>query len=202
VSDFDVSRIVPSTRDFAAAVQTRRKGLALVPILEGDVEAHVKRLDDIDVRAFAIRESGEACMVAARTTESTPIALLTAVQDTEGCQRARFFGADCVELAADAFAEQHKTVQSMRMRPAARVHDVATAERAAADGALLMVVRADVDTVFAVADVVDRRVTLIADVAGADAEAFKKLDGRVDAAIVPVEEHERDDFEALLDELD
>lgn len=207
MSDFDVSRIVPSTRDLAGAVRTARKGLALISVLEPsalstDTEAEVKRLDAMDVRAFAIRQSGDACLRAARATESTPILLLSPATDVGSCQRARFYGADAVSLDADSFAELAKSVQSMRMMPAALVLSQAEVKVASDAGARVLVARGDLEAVLAIAEVVGKQVTLIADVIDAEADALRSLAGHVDAAVVPGGVHRSDSFEALLDELD
>ena len=91
MSDFDVSRIVPSTRDLLAAIHTRRKGLALVPHIDGDdeeaVAAEVARLDGLDVRAFALSQAGVLARAAATSTNSTPSLCLAEATSAEDCQR-------------------------------------------------------------------------------------------------------------------
>ncbi len=203
MSAFDVARIVPSTRDLAGAVRMQRSGLALLPLLEPRyIEAEVRRLDALDVRALAIREGGEACLLAARATNATPLLLLAAAETTEACQRARFYGADCVSLAAEGFSEHAQTVQSMRMMPAAFVNAVAAARVAEAAGARVMLVQGDLDTLLAVSGAVDRRITLIADPVSEQESVLRQLTGHVDAVVVSSAIHAQDTFASLLDELD
>ncbi len=201
MTDFEISRIVPSTRDFAGAVRTGGRGLALVPVLTG-VAGEVERLDGLDVRALATREAGEACMRAARATAATPLALLAPARSVEACQRARFFGADAVALAAAELPSLEKTVRSMRMMPLAVIDDEAALAVAVASGARLLLLRGELELVCALAARRDKTTLTVAEVPGADATALAALVGVVDAALVPATVHESDSFEALLDELD
>lgn len=200
MSDFDVARIVPSIRDFAGAVRTQRDGLALVPLVPvRDPEGHVRRLTALAVRALAIESGGEACLLAARASESTPLALLALAEDVEACQRARFYGADAVTLEPTSYDDLRKTAQSMRMMPIAVVSDEASLGACAARVLLL---RGSLDRVLELAARVEKNVITVAEVADADGAALTRLSGHVDAAIVPLAVHESASFESLLDELD
>lgn len=203
MSEFDVSRIVPSTRDFAGAVRNQWEGLVLVPVLGPDrVADEVKRLDTIGVRAFAVRQGGEACLLAARATDSTPILSLAPAMDVEACQRARFYGADGVALRAELFPLLAKTVQSMRMMPAALVSTPDEARAVTKAGARVVVVRGELESVSTVCEGAEKHVTLIADVIDTDVDALRALAGRADAALVPTHVHMRSHFGSLVDELD
>jgi indole-3-glycerol phosphate synthase len=207
VSDFDVSRIVPSTRELFAALMTQRKGLALLPELSPSPELlqEVERLAALDVRAFAVGDAADALLTVARATPSTPALCLVPCQSAEECQRARFHGADGVCIAADSAEEWStlsKTAQSMRMMPLAYAVDLASTQRADAWGARAIVVAADAATIAAVAQALPTPKMLIALVAELDEAGLTALEGQVDAAVVPAAIHAAGRFDALLDTLD
>ncbi len=195
MTEFDVSRIVPSTRDFAGAVRTQRSGLALIPLVENVDD--VARMIALDVRALAAPNE-ETCFDAARACASIPIINIATAASAEACQRARFYGADAACL--EAFAEHAKTVQSMRMMPVAHVASADAVAKALADDARVMLFSGDVAWVVAAAADIGKNVILVAH--GVDPETLRSLEGKVDAAIVGATVHRSDAFEALLDELD
>lgn len=206
MSDFDVARIVPSTRDLLGAIHTRRKGLALVPQVEGGdedaVAREVARLDGMDVRAFALAEPGALARAAATSTSSTPSLCLAEATSAEDCQRARFFGADGVGVRFGGEPPLEKMAQSMRMMALgyATTRDEA---RAAVDaGARAVLLSASLDDALAVGEAIASPVLLVAHVADLEPEGLRALSGAVDAAVVPSTLHRGADFEALLDELD
>ena len=206
MSDFDVSRIVPSTRDLLGAIHTRRKGLALIPHVRGDDEgaiaAEVARLDGLDVRAFALTDAGPLARVAATSTSSTPSLLLAEATSAEGCQRARFFGADGVGVHFGAEPPLEKMAQSMRMMALGYASTPDTAQAAVDAGARAVLFAGSLDDTLAVAAAVPAPTLLVAHVSDLDTDGLRALVGQVDAAVVPPALHCADSFEALLDELD
>ena len=207
MSDFDVSRIVPSTRDLLGAIHTRRKGLALVPHVEGDDEeavAHeVARLDGLDVRAFALSDAGPLARAAATSTDATPSLCLAEATSAEDCQRARFYGADGVGVRFGEEPPLEKMAQSMRMMALGHATSIDDARAAVDAGARAVLFVGSVDDALAVGETIGPPVLVVAHVVpGVDRDSLRKLDGIVDAAVVPATLHRADDFEALLEELD
>lgn len=196
--DFDVSRIVPSTRDLFGAIATRRGGLALVPECDGAEGA--QRLDALDVRALAHLAGGSAMRQAVTATASLPMICVAPLDDVVACQRARFDGADGVCLRDfDALA---KTAQSMRMMAFAWAADPDVAATWVAKGARAVVLHAPFDVVRQAADRIPAPTLLVAHLTDPSEEHLRGLSGTVDAAIVPRDIHASIGFEALLDALD
>jgi hypothetical protein len=204
--DFDIARIVPSTRDLFGALATRRKGLALLPLIEGDpagqTQLEVARLDEMDVRAFAHSAVGESLQQAATSSSSTPSLCFAVAPDADGCQRARFFGADGVCIPSASWADLSKTAQSMRMMAIGHAVDAEGAVAAQQVGARAIVIEAALEVVLAASKRLPSPTILIARLADADPETIRALSGHVDAAIVPADVHRSDAFEALLEALD
>lgn len=203
--DFAPERIVPSTRDLLRVLTTKRKSLALVALLdEADAEAEARRLDALDVAAFACLETGPAMASAAAATRSPALLALALATERDACLRSRFFGADGVCLAPDAaWSELADAVKATRMVAVARVSTLAEAQQAAELGARVVVLAADGPALVAdVARALPRNVTLVAWLAAPTAEALRVLLGVADAAIVPAALHRAADFADLLRELD
>lgn len=203
--DFAPERIVPSTRDLLRVLTTKRKSLALVALLEeGDAAAEAKRLDGLDVTAFACLETGPAMAAAAAATRSPAMLALAMASERDACLRSRFFGADGVCLApGPAWSELADAVAATRMVAVARVTSVAEAQRAAELGARVVVLSADEPASIAeAARLLPRNVTLVAWLAAPSADTLRALLGVADAAIVPASQHRAADFADLLRELD
>jgi hypothetical protein len=203
MADFDVSRIVPSTRDLFGALATKREGLALVAeIGDGDdeaVAAEVARLDELDVRALAFASAGAMSRIVATSTASTPSICLAPIGDAEACQRARFFGADGVAVSD---ADLAKTAQSMHLMALAHVRSLDEARVAAGAWARALFISAPLELTLAIGAAVDRPTLLLAHVPDLDAAGARALSGSVDAAIVPVSLQRSAEFESILQELD
>jgi hypothetical protein len=184
VIDVDVGRIVPSTRDLFGALATRRKSLALVPLVES--AAQLEALED--ARAFAMPRADSAMLAAAGPETTTPMLLLAEASSELDCQRARTCGADGVVLADHALA---KVAQSMRMMPIAL---------GIAEGARACLLRGDLASVKRLASTAHATL-LVADV-DCDADGLRSLLGVVDAAIVRAQVHSSDGYRALVDAVD
>ncbi len=195
--DFDLSRIVPSTRDLFGALATRRRGLALVTECDGADAAG--RLDALEVRALAHPSGGPAMRQAATATLALPMLLLAPLDDALACQRARFFGADGVCLRDVGLA---KTAQSMRMMALGWAADAGAAAAAVAAGARAVLVHAAFAEVERAAAQLPAPTLLVAQLTDPSADRLRALAGRVDAAVVPRDIHASKGFAALLDELD
>lgn len=218
MSEFDVSQIVPSTRDLLQVVSTRRGNLALLAELGADrAGEEAARLHEMNVSALAFGSPGAAMTDGARATKTVPALSLAAVTTREDCQRARFFGADgvCIDVALpatewDALA---KVARGMRMLPLALARTEADVEAAIKAGARAVVLRAaTAEAVLAMAKRAPRNVTLVADVAteegasrvagAADAAGLRALARSVDSAVVPPGVHTAPSFADLVGELD
>ncbi|MCA9626001.1 MAG: hypothetical protein KC731_43565 [Myxococcales bacterium] len=199
MGDFEVGRIVPSTRDLFGAVNTGRRGLALLPLIEEDAHAadEVARLAALDVRGFAVERPGPLSLTVATSTTTTPLLCLERMATVEACQRGRFFGADGLALRAGSVLRP--TVQSMRMMALTSVSPEEAAA-AVADGARGLLVVGSREAVLALD--VPRPTLVIARVEEIDADGLRELAGAVDAAVVPAAVHRAPRFSDLLEELD
>jgi hypothetical protein len=198
----DVGRIVPSTRDLFGALATRRKTLSLIPRIEHDeVASEVARVAAVDVRAYAMPAADAQLQIAATSTKSTPALCLQPATTLEDCQRARFFGADGVVIAASDAASWEalsKAAQSMHMVALARATDLASAEQSVAWGARAVLIDGQTDLAAIAASL--PKTILVAH--ASSVEALRSYVGVVDAAVLSEAIHASADFEALLDELD
>lgn len=213
MSEFSVSRIVPSTRDLFDALSTRRKSLALIPRIDGntseEIRRHALRLDSIDVRAFARSAADAATQELARSTNSIPTLCTSEVTNAEDCQRARFFGADGIVIRADGNASWQtlsKTAQSMRMMAVGVVSSDETAALLLDSGARAILLRASSSAeLLRLAEAAKGAALLLADLMPdglGDEEDLHALLGKVDAALVPETLHAGSRFEDLQDKLD
>jgi len=198
---FDVARIVPSTRDMLAALAMRRSSLSMLPHVEERVQ--VGRLDELGVRGLACDSADDKLQSIATASRDLPSLLLAPCSNATDCQRARFFGADGVCLAAGDEAEWQalsQAARSMRMMPLARVINAETAAAAVQWGARALFVAAN--AVAELAGVIDKPTIVVADARQLDVDALRSMNGKIDAAIVTSQVFTAPAFEALLDELD
>jgi hypothetical protein len=218
----DVGTITPATRDLLQALSTRKKSLALVPLLDAQrPEDEAARLDDIGAPAFAFAAATEAMQRAARSTKSVPALCLAPLRERQACLEARWFGADgvCLDgaLPAEAWASLAGDARSTRMMALGFARDAAEAARAVAAGARALLVVPGVaaaaggagqrwasvlQAVDAVLAAASKGTLTVVHVEGADAELLRALRGRADAAVVPAGVHGADGFAALLAELE
>lgn len=209
MSEFTVSRIVPSTRDLFGALATRRQSLALIPLVDGDdstrVSEHAGRLDALDVRAFARKHADSVTQDLARASKTTPTLLTEAIEHVEDGQRARFFGADGVVIRATNTADWldlSKAVQSMRVMAIGLATTPEEAEVLLQAGARAMLIRANsFEELLLLAEQLKGASILIAEGA-TEPDQLRALLNKVDAAIVPESLHAGGSFEDLQDELD
>lgn len=208
MAEIDVSSIVPSTRDLLQVISTRRRSLALLAEIGGERPAEeAARLHDINVSAFAFAEPSEVMTLAARSTKTVPSLCLANVTERGGCVAARFYGADavCIDalLPPDEWEKLAKVARSMRMAPVALASSADGAKAALSAGARAILLRGgSAAEVVAMADALPRSLVLVAEVAGADADALRALAGHVDAAIAPSGVHTAKGFSGLVSELD
>jgi len=208
VSDamIDVGRIVPSNRDLFGALATRRKTLSLIPRIEpneatSEVAREVARVAALDVRAYAMPTADAQLQIAATSSKSTPALCLQPATTLGDCQRARFFGADGVVIAASdatGWETLSKAAQSMHMVALARATDLASAEQSVAWGARALLIEGQSE--FAAIAASLPKTILVAH--ASSVEALRSYVGVVDAAVLSEAIHASADFEALLDELD
>ena len=213
MSEFSISRIVPSTRALFDALSTRRKSLALIPRIESntsdEVRRHARRLDNIDVRAFARSGADTATQDLARSTSSIPTLCTNEATSAEDCQRARFFGADGIVIRTESSSDWQalsKTAQSMRMMAVGVVSSDETAALLLDRGARAILLRASSSAeLLHLADATKGAALLIAHLVPdglGDEEDLRALLGKVDAALVPETLHAGSGFEDLQDKLD
>lgn len=203
--DFDVGRIVPSTRDLVAGLAMRRRSLSLVPWLDAadpTAPTDAERLAE-HVRAFATDADGAMLRALARAAGDVPLLSTRPCHTALEIQRARYFGADGVVLADEAprLDELLHLARSMHLTPLVpRTRE--TAERAAV-GARAWLVDLEGDALVDLAAMDPRAVLVVFRARSAlEAEAARALLGVVDALIVPPSLHRAAGFDALVDELD
>lgn len=202
MASIDVSNLVPSARDFLQAIATRRKRLALVPLVESVEDA--RRVTGAGVAAIAVAAPGDVAREIARTVGGTPVILLQPVASSDDALVARASGADAVVVAPDAgFEALAKSAQSTRMAVLAFATDHDSARRAAATGAKALVLHIyGVEPVASVLQPLEPTLRVLVHVPAADEKALRALRGKVDAAIVESELFLSTSFETLREELD
>jgi indole-3-glycerol phosphate synthase len=204
----DAASIVPSTRDLLQVLATKRRSMALVGVIGPESPAEeAARLHDLNVSALAAVEPGVAMQLAARATKTVPTLLLLAAGDRDAFLAARYYGADgvCVDasLPLDEWDKLAKNARMTRMLPLALAADEASVDAAIKSGARAILVRAaSSEAAIALAAKAPRTITVVAEIAGADADALRALRGHVDAAVVPPSVHQAQGFAALVAELD
>src|SRR4051812_9103677 len=126
----DVANLVPSIRDFLQAIATRRKGLALVALVDRVDDA--RALSDAGVAAFAHPTPGDDMRAVSQAIGSTPLLSLAPVASEAEALAARAGGADAVVVPTDGDATGWdalaKQVRATRMAALAWVIDSASAE--------------------------------------------------------------------------
>jgi hypothetical protein len=200
----DIASIVPSVRDFLQAIDTRRKRLALVPLVEGPDEA--RNLADAGVNAFAMQGPSDGMRAVSAALGSVPLLSLAPVGDEQAAMMARAAGADAVIVPLDGDAAvwdaTAKRARTTHMATLVRITDTATAEIAArthARGAYVAIDSAS-DARAIVGLIGSMRV--IARLPSVDETALRALRGIVDAVIVESDLYLSTSFESLRDELD
>jgi hypothetical protein len=201
MSGFDVARIVPSTRDLLSGLATRRRSLAIVPLVSGASETL------FDARAFAATGANATMAASATATRDVPLLCLDVCRSVSDCQRARFFGADgvCFEPGDEAsFAGLSNTARSMRMMALAFARDPAQAAASSAFGARAIVVRGGGDLAVAVSAALAKQTVLVIDwsLRTPSPDELRSLVGHVDAVIVPAALFMDPAFAQLSEELD
>jgi hypothetical protein len=200
----DIASIVPSVRDFLQAIATRRKRLALVPLVERADEA--RTLAEAGVSALAVLAPSEGMRAVSAAIGSVPLLSLAPVSTEMEALTARAAGADAVIVPAgadprgwDALAKQ---ARGTRMAPLACVTDRASAELCAKTAAKGVYLPVDgVAEVSALMPVLGS-LRVVARVPSADETTLRALRGVVDAAIVESDLYLSTSFESLRDELD
>jgi hypothetical protein len=202
---FNVSTLVPSSRDFLQAVRTGKKGLVLVPCLAAEDSAReALRLAESDVAALAMNETSQAMAAAAHATR-LPMLSLVLVASREDALEARAFGADAVILdpaASDTDREAAATsARSTRMVALPLARSASDVEREVARGAKAIVVQApDAKTLGELA-IAAGRLLVIAWPSRPIEGDLELLRGQVDAAVVGVDVYGVTGFERLVSEL-
>ncbi len=208
--DFNVGRIVPSTRDLLAGLGMRRRSLALVPFIEssagdgglGDIE----RLRDT-VRAFASDASGAVLRGIALATSDVPVLLTTACRTAEDCQRGRYDGADgvCIDPTSSAnFPELLRVAHSMRMLPIVLATGATPFPPSTEREARAFVIDGSLEQVLFNAASFPRQAVLIVDWTeyAFSPDELQRLSGHVDSVLVGPLCYRADGFQKLLEALD
>jgi hypothetical protein len=200
----DIASIVPSVRDFLQAIGTRKKRLALVPLVERVDEAHM--LGEAGVTAFAVMAPSEGMRAVSAAIGSTPLLSLAPITTEREGLAARAAGADAViiPMATDAksWDTMAQNARLTRMAALAGVTDVSTAEicaKTAAKGVYL-----ELGSIAEVARAMkllgSQRV--LVKLPSVDEAALRALRGVVDAVIVESDLYLSTSFESLREELD
>jgi len=191
-------------RDFLQAIGTRRKRLALVPLVERADEA--RALCEAGVAAFAMLAPSDGMRAVSAAVGSNPLLSLAPIATEMEALTARAAGADAVIIAAgsdaaswDAIAKHARTT---RMAALAGVTDRPSAGLCAktmAKGVYLQVSgMAEVSSVMPLLG----SLRVIAQLASVDETTLRALRGVVDAVIVESDVYLSTSFESLREELD
>jgi hypothetical protein len=204
VVTIDVASIVPSTRDFLQAMATRRKCLALVPLVERADDA--RAMADVGVAAVAVLGVGDQMLAISSSVGALPLISLGPVANDEDSLAARASGADAVVIEADdgpvAWDTVAKRARSTRMAVLAMATDASSAERVAktAAKAVYLKIKATSELPAIMAKIGSMRI--LAHLPSADEATLRALRGVVDAAIVESDLYLSTSFESLREELD
>ena len=208
MQNIDAGSIVPSTRDLFQAISTRRKSLALIAELDPAKASapadQAKRLDELDIAAFAMARPGPEMALATRATRSVPMLLLEPVTGTDECRIARYYGADGVAVGAGDVELKSiaDTARSMRMQAFPLAGDVAAAEKVVKEiHARALILKAPSASEIAAFAAATRGVTIIAAPAVVDADALRELLGHADAVLIPSSVYAAPGFAELAREL-
>jgi hypothetical protein len=199
----DISSLVPSTRDLLQAIGTRRKRLALVPLVDGEDDA--RKLAAAGVAAFAVAAPGEVMRAVSAAVGSNPVLSLAPIAGDDDAFAARASGADAVIIPLDApggWDAAAAAGRSTHMAALALVTDDESAELAAKSRARAAVIR--VSAASDVAPLIKKlgSMCVLAQVPAADEKALRALRGVVDAAIVESDLYLSTSFDSLREELD
>jgi hypothetical protein len=200
----DIASIVPSVRDFLQAISTRRKRLALVPLVEGVDEA--RALGEAGVAAFALASPSDGMRAVSAALGTVALVSLTPVENDQDALAARAAGADAVIIAIGADAGSWdalaKQVRTTRMAALAKVTDRASAELCAKTSAKSVYLRlSGIAEVSSLMPILGSR-QVLAHVPSVDEKTLRALRGVVDAVIVESDLYLSTSFESLRDELD
>lgn len=198
----DIANLVPSARDFLQAIATRRKKLALVPLIESVED--VARLVEAGVPAFAVAQPGDHARKVSAAIGSTPLIVTRPVASFEEALAARESGADAIVVAAGAsFDDVSKSARSTRMAAlaSAKDHDSAKAMGQTSAKSLFLSVYG-VEPLASILALIPATTRVLAHVPAADEKALRAMRGVVDAAIVESALYLSTSFETLREELD
>jgi hypothetical protein len=200
----DLASIVPSVRDFLQAIDSRRKRLALVPLVERADEA--RALGEAGVSAFAMLAPSDGMRAVSAAIGSTPLISLSSIATDMDALTARASGADAVIIPSgtdapswDAIAKHARTT---RMAVLAAATDRPSAELCAkttAKGVYLSM--SGVAEVTAAMRVLGS-MRVLAKLPSVDETALRALRGVVDAVVVESDLYLSTSFETLREELD
>ena len=200
----DIASIVPSVRDFLQAIGTRRKRLALVPLVERVDEAHT--LGEAGVTAFAVLSPSDGTRAVSAAIGSAPLISLAPVATENEGLAARAAGADAVIIPIGADARtwdvMAQNARLTRMAALAGVTDPASAAicaKTAAKGVYLQV--SSVADASSVMTVLGSKLVLVK-LPSVDEATLRALRGVVDAVIVESDLYLSTSFESLREELD
>jgi hypothetical protein len=200
----DVASIVPSTRDFLQAIATRRKCLALVPLVERADDA--RAMADVGVAAVAVFGGGEEVGAISASVGALPLISLSPVANDEDALAARASGADAVVVEAhdgpatwDAVA---KRARSTRMAVLGMATDGPSAERVAKTAAKAVYLKIGATSELPALMAKIGSLRILAHLPSADEATLRALRGVVDAAIVESDLYLSTSFESLREELD
>ena len=200
----DLASIVPSVRDFLQAIDSRRKRLALVPLVERADEA--RALGETGLSAFAMLAPSDGMRAVSAAIGSTPLISLSPITTDMDALTARAAGADAVIVPTGADAPSWdaiaKNARTTRMAVLAAATDRASAELCAkttAKGVYLPM--SGVAEVTAVMRVLGS-MRVLAKLPSVDETALRALRGVVDAVIVESDLYLSTSFETLREELD
>jgi hypothetical protein len=200
----DVASIAPSTRDFLQAVATRRKRLALVPLVDRADDAAT--LAAAGVAVFAASAPGAAMRAVSASVGATPILSLALVTSAEDALLARASGADAVVIGAASepslWNSLAKDAFSTRMAALALVDDLASAAFAATTTARGVYLKAGAGADVPALAAKLGSLRIVAHVPSADETVLRALRGVVDAAIVESDLYLSTSFDTLREELD
>jgi hypothetical protein len=200
----DIASIVPSVRDFLQAIDSRRKRLSLVPLVERVDEA--RALAEAGVSAFAMLAPSDVMRAVSTAIGSTPLVSLSTIATDNDALVARAAGADAVIVPTGADAPSWESMakhgRATRMAVLAGVTDWSSAELCAkttAKGVYLSVNEtADVMSLMPLLS----SLRVLAKLPSVDEKTLRALRGAVDAVIVESDLYLSTSFESLREELD
>ena len=201
---FDVASIVPSARDFLQAIATRRKRLALVPLVENADEA--RALAEAGVAAFAVAAPSDSMRAVSGAIGPAPLLSLLPIAGERDALEARAAGADAIIVTTVAdpatWDGLSKQARSTRMAALCGVNDAAGAEWAARTQAKGVYLRASAASEVAPLMKTLGSLRVLAHLPSVDEAMLRALRGVVDAVIVESDLYLSTSFASLREELD